>query len=81
MCFFVVQMSLITKIKSKDFFLTNLTCCLHLVKTVSNIKKRELTPKQIHMFRKTLFDHFLDVKLVFNGPPCHYILLKEVDDE
>lgn len=33
------------------------------------------------MFRKTLFGHFLDVMLVFNGPFCHYILLREVEDE
>lgn len=33
------------------------------------------------MFRKTLFGHFLDAKLVSNGHMCHYILLKEVKNE
>lgn len=33
------------------------------------------------MFRKTPFGHFLDVKLVFNGPLYHYILLREVVDD
>ena len=33
------------------------------------------------MFRKTIFGHFLDINLVFNGPLCNYILLKEVKDE
>ena len=28
-----------------------------------------------------MFGHFLDIKLVFNGPLCHYILLREVEDE
>ena len=73
-------MPLVIKINSKDFFLVNLTCCLHLAKTVSNIKKK-FTPKQIDMFKKTIFVHILDVKLVFNGPLCHYILLREVEDE
>ncbi|TYK23267.1 Ulp1-like peptidase [Cucumis melo var. makuwa] len=31
------------------------------------------------MFRKTIFELFLDVKLVFNGPLCHNILLREVE--
>ena len=47
---------------------------------MSNIKNK-LTSKQVHMFRKTIFGHFLDAKLVFNGPLYHYILLREVEDE
>ena len=47
---------------------------------MSNIKNK-LTPKQLHMFKKKNFDHFLDVKLVFNGPLYHYILLREVEEE
>lgn len=35
----------------------------------------------MYMFRKTMFGHLLDVKLVFNGPMCLYILLREVKDE
>ena len=77
--FFVLQMSLVTKINVKDLLLVNLTCCSHSVKIVSNIKNK-LTPRQIHMFRKTLFGHFLDIKPVFNGPLCHYILLRRGDD-
>ena len=73
-------MPLVAKINSKDFFLGNLTCCWHLAKIVSNIKDR-LTPKQVHVFRKIVFGHFLDVKLVFNGLLCYYILLREVEDE
>lgn len=80
MCILCFQIPLVTKINFTDFFLVNLTCYSHLKKAVSNIKNK-LTPRQIHMFRKTLFGYFLDVKLVFNGPLCHYILLKEVDDE
>ena len=78
--FCVLQMPLITKINTKDFFLANLTYCSHLAKTVSNIKSK-LTPRQLYIFRKIFFGHFLDVKLVFNGPMCHYILLGEVEDE
>ncbi|TYJ97762.1 Ulp1-like peptidase [Cucumis melo var. makuwa] len=33
------------------------------------------------MFKKTIFGHFLDVKFIFNGLLCHYILLREVEDE
>ena len=35
----------------------------------------------MHIFKKTLFDHFLDVKLVFNGLLSRYIFLREMDDE
>lgn len=51
--FFYLQMPLVTKINSKDFFLANLICCSHLTKIVSNIKNK-LTLRKIHMFRKTL---------------------------
>ena len=71
-------MSLVTKINIKDFFLANLTCS-HLAKTASNIKNKLIL--QIHMCRKNLFDQFLDKKLVFNEPLCHYILLRDVKDE
>ncbi|TYJ98334.1 hypothetical protein E5676_scaffold232G00590 [Cucumis melo var. makuwa] len=33
------------------------------------------------MLRKILFGHFLDVKLMFNGLLCRYILLKEIDNK
>ncbi|KAA0032540.1 Ulp1-like peptidase [Cucumis melo var. makuwa] len=33
------------------------------------------------MLRKILFGHFLDVKLMFNGLLCRYILLREVDNK
>ncbi|KAA0062375.1 Ulp1-like peptidase [Cucumis melo var. makuwa] len=32
------------------------------------------------MFRKTIFGNFLDVKLVFNEPLYHFILLREVEE-
>lgn len=51
--------------------------CSHLSKTVSGIKNK-LTPRLLHMFRRTIFGYILDVKLVFSGPLCHYILLREV---
>ena len=54
--------------------------CLHVAKTVSNIKIK-LTPKQLYMFKETTVGHFLDIKLVFNRSPCHYILLREVEDD
>ncbi|TYK26624.1 Ulp1-like peptidase [Cucumis melo var. makuwa] len=73
-------MPLVTMINSKDFFLANLTCYSHLAKIVSNIKNK-LIPKLVYMFRKRIFGYFLDVKLVFNRPLCHYILLREVEDE
>lgn len=49
--------------------------------SVEHKKTSNLTPKQVHMFRKITFGHFLSVKLVFNGPFCHYILLREVEDK
>lgn len=32
------------------------------------------------MFKKTGFGHSLEVKLVFNAPLYHYIMLREVKD-
>ncbi|XP_022157998.1 uncharacterized protein LOC111024595 [Momordica charantia] len=39
-----------------------------------------MTPKQLAMFRKTVFGHLLDVDLVFNGPLIHSVLLREVEE-
>ena len=66
--FSVFQMVLVSKICNFDFFLAILTCCSHLSKTMSNIKNK-LTPRQLYMFRKTIFGHFLDVKFV----PLHLV--------
>ena len=35
----------------------------------------------MYMFSKTMFGHFLVIKLVFNGPLCHCILLKEIEED
>ena len=43
--------------------------------------KNKLTPRQLHIFTKTTFGHLLDVKFVFSGPLCYYILLKETEDD
>lgn len=45
LCMFSVwQMPLVTKTRTTDFFLLNLTCCSHLANTALNIKNK-LTPR------------------------------------
>ena len=73
-------MSLVTKIRNSNIFLPKLTCCSHSVKTISNIKNK-LTPRQLYMFRKTTFNHFLDIRLMFSGSLCDYVFLREFEDD
>lgn len=40
------------------------------------IKKRT----QLAIFKKTVFGHFVDMDVIFNGPVVHYILSREVKD-
>lgn len=72
-------MPLVTKIRNSNIFLPKLTCS-HSAKTISNIKNK-LTPRQLYMFRKTPFNHFLDIRLMISGSLCHYILLREFEDD
>ncbi|XP_022156659.1 uncharacterized protein LOC111023508 [Momordica charantia] len=72
-------MELRQKIDPAIYASANVSCLSHLAKTVTAIKGK-LAPRQLAMFRKTIFGHLLDVDLVFNGPLVHNILLREVED-
>ncbi|XP_022158744.1 uncharacterized protein LOC111025209 [Momordica charantia] len=58
---------MIPKIDPATYASAKLNCLSHIAKTSNDIKTK-LTPKQLAMFRKTIFSHLLDVDLVFNGP-------------
>ncbi|XP_008437501.1 uncharacterized protein LOC103482899 isoform X3 [Cucumis melo] len=49
--------------------------------TANKIVKEKLTPKQLDLFKRTVFGRFVDMDLVFSSPLVHHILLREVKDE
>ncbi|XP_022158660.1 uncharacterized protein LOC111025123 [Momordica charantia] len=72
-------MELRPKIDPAIYASAKVSCLSHLAKTVTAIKGK-LAPRQLSMFRKTIFGHLLNVDLVFNGSLVHNILLREVED-
>ncbi|XP_022141672.1 uncharacterized protein LOC111011977 [Momordica charantia] len=72
-------MEMVPKIPPSSYRSSNLTCLSHIGSTVKAIKSK-LTPRQLSMFRKTIFGHLLDVELVLNGPLLHNLLLRELEN-
>ena len=68
------------KINPSHHFHALVSYLSHLENTTRNIKAK-LKPNQLVLFRKTKFDHFLDLNIVFNGSLIHYLLLREVGEK
>ncbi|XP_038880465.1 uncharacterized protein LOC120072125 [Benincasa hispida] len=60
-----------------DRFSGQVTSLAHIVNT-NKIVKEKLTPRQLEMFKKTVFGRFVYVAIVFNNPIIHHMLLREV---
>ncbi|XP_038876469.1 uncharacterized protein LOC120068893 [Benincasa hispida] len=68
------------KISPHDRFPDQATNLSSHIGTTNNIVKKKLTPTQVAPFKKTVFDRFVDMDIIFNSPLIHYILLREVED-
>ncbi|XP_038887193.1 uncharacterized protein LOC120077380 [Benincasa hispida] len=60
-----------------DRFPGQVTSLVHIA-NANKIVKEKLTPRQLDIFKRTIFVRFVDVDMVFNNPIIHHILLREV---
>lgn len=66
------------KIKSSHHFKAQVGCLSHLENT---IRRQNLTRFTLALFRKTRFDHFLDINIIINGTLIHCLLVREMEEK
>ncbi|XP_038902309.1 uncharacterized protein LOC120088943 [Benincasa hispida] len=60
-----------------DQFLSQVMSLAYIT-NAKKIVKEKFTPRQLEMFKRTVFGRFVDVDMVFNSPIIHHMLLREV---